>query len=192
MLYRAKAYTPSPLKYPSRGGGCTQRGGALKIPAAGGFRMYTPSTMPSGQNRGGEGSCIIFLGATNINFLLPPLAGLSSQGRIPPVPFVPRFAPGTGPVCPRDGSCLSRTPWHPKCSCLLVFLAQWFQFDFNSQSVCEVSHRSKVNECFKFNSDRANWVRRSHFHFAWVSPPRFVKRFSVRKRFCCELGSQRI
>ena len=32
------------------------------------------------------------------------------------------FVPGTGPgpVCPRDGSCLSRTPSRPKCLCLLV------------------------------------------------------------------------
>ena len=40
-------------------------------------------------------------------------AGLS-QGRVP-------ICPGRGPVCLRDGSCLSRTPFHPKCLCLLVF-----------------------------------------------------------------------
>ena len=40
-------------------------------------------------------------------------------------PFCPRdrsqFFPGRGPVCPRDGSCLSRTLSLPKCLCLLVF-----------------------------------------------------------------------
>ena len=39
-------------------------------------------------------------------------AGLS-QGRA-------QFVPGTGPFCPRDGSCLSRRPSRPKCLCLLV------------------------------------------------------------------------
>ena len=33
-----------------------------------------------------------------------------------------RFVPGTRPVCPKNGSCLSRTPSRPKCLCLLVFL----------------------------------------------------------------------
>ena len=37
-----------------------------------------------------------------------------------------QFVPGTGPVCPRDSSCLSRTPSRPKCLCLLVlFLPDW-------------------------------------------------------------------
>ena len=36
-----------------------------------------------------------------------------SQGRF-------LFVPGTVPVRPRDGSCLSRTPFCPKCLCLLV------------------------------------------------------------------------
>ena len=48
-------------------------------------------------------------------------------------PFCPRdrsqFVPGRGPVCPRAGSCLSRTLSLPKCLCLLVFfLPDFFVF----------------------------------------------------------------
>ena len=32
-----------------------------------------------------------------------------------------RFVPRTGPVCQKDGSCLSRTPSRPKCLCLIFF-----------------------------------------------------------------------
>ena len=31
------------------------------------------------------------------------------------------FVSGRGPICPKDGSCLSRTPSRRKCLCLLVF-----------------------------------------------------------------------
>ena len=32
-----------------------------------------------------------------------------------------RFVPGKGPICPGQGSCLSRTLSRPKCLCLLFF-----------------------------------------------------------------------
>ena len=35
----------------------------------------------------------------------------------------PGLSQGRVPVCPRNGSCLSRTQSRPKCLCLLVFLA---------------------------------------------------------------------
>ena len=80
----------------------------------------------------------------HINIFLTALAGQSSQGRTPTRPrdkrdkmaillwnstensrFVPGIGPtlfqGRVPVCPRDGSCLSRTPSRQKCLCLLVF-----------------------------------------------------------------------
>ena len=37
-----------------------------------------------------------------------------------------RFVPGTGPVCCRDGSCLSRTPSCPKCSSLFFLSDKWY------------------------------------------------------------------
>ena len=80
----------------------------------------------------------------HINIFLTALVGQLSQGRTPTVPrdkrdkmaillwnstekgrFVPEngshFVPGRGPVCPRDGSCLSQRPSRRKWLCLLVF-----------------------------------------------------------------------
>ena len=79
----------------------------------------------------------------HINIFLTALVGQSSQGRTPTRPRDKRdkialtvefnrkkarlsrgrsrFVPGRGPVCPRDGSCLSWIPSHPQCLCLLVF-----------------------------------------------------------------------
>ena len=76
----------------------------------------------------------------HINIFLTGLAGQSPRDEPPPVSGTNRtkwrfysgtqqkatgfprdrswFVPGTGPVCPRDGSCLSRTPSRPKCLCL--------------------------------------------------------------------------
>ena len=81
----------------------------------------------------------------HINIFLAALAGQSSQGRTPTCPREKRdkmvilrgiqkrmaglsqvcqwdgsrFVPGTGPVCSRDGSCLSRTPTPSRPNCFM-------------------------------------------------------------------------
>ena len=80
----------------------------------------------------------------HINIFLTALAGQSSQGQTGTRPrdkrdkmaitlwnsrekgrivlgTGPNLSQRRGPVCPRDGSCLSRTPSRPKCLCLLFF-----------------------------------------------------------------------
>ena len=64
------------------------------------------------------------------------------------------FVPGRGPICPRDGPCLSRTPSCRKCLCLLVFFPDSWALSECLPAPCEAAKDPCFSPCHSPSSTK--------------------------------------